>query len=321
MSLFGIILSTFIGCSDIFEEDISAETPVMILPITNDTIYSNNVHFKWNEMKGASFYNLQIVKPSFAEIDAFILDTLISAEQFYQILPPGDYQFQLRGENGGYVSMYAGPYSFYIDSVLDLASQYVSLNTPEDNVYINGNDDLVVTWQNLYAADYYDFILKKGAEFTVASISDQAFDLNSLTYTISSSFFDVEGTYFWGIRGANIIGNSPYSSRQINVDKTNPNNPELLLPIDETVQPIADPVTFKWLKGTDPGTVHATVTSTLEISSTPSFIIYSEFTDLPTDSLVYTFPTTGDFWWRVKLVDEVGNESELYSPAYLITLE
>lgn len=315
------LILTLSGCNDIFETDISTVSPTVILPTPNDTVYSNNVHFKWSELEGASFYNLQIVSPSFADIDAFILDSNINAEQFYQILSPGAYEFQIRGENGGYISMYAGPFAFYVDSVLDLASQFVSLNTPSDNIYINGYDNLTVTWQNLFAADSYDFILKKGDDFNSASISDQVVGITTLSHTIIASFFDVEGVYFWGIRGVNLLGTSPYSSRQINIDKTRPNDPELVSPETETTHPALSSLTFKWLKGIDPGTVHAQVTSTLEISTTESFIDYTEFSGINSDSLVYTFPLAGDFWWRVKLVDAVGNQSEFYSLANHVIIE
>ncbi|NOQ74889.1 MAG: hypothetical protein GQ574_22940 [Crocinitomix sp.] len=310
-----------IGCNAIFEKDITAETPSMILPTNNDTVYSNKVHFKWNEMEGASFYNLQIVKPSFLDINEFVLDSNINGEEFYQILPPGDYQFKLRGENGGYVSQFAGPYSIYIDSVSDLSAQFVSLVSPADNVYNNGTSNITVSWQNLFAADSYDFILKIGSDFASGSVLDQQIGINTLSHGITADQFDVEGTYFWGIKGVNVTGSSPYTYRQINVDLTAPNDPVLISPADEIVHSIDDPITLKWSTGIDPGSVNSLVVSAVEISTTPTFIDYVEFDNITTDSLVYTFPSIGDYYWRVKADDEAGNFSEFYSAQYLIIVE
>jgi hypothetical protein len=318
--LFLVFLS-LTSCNAIFEEDLTGDTPVVIIPSENDTVYSNNVHFKWEEMKGASFYNLQIVSPNFSDINAYILDSNIKTTEFFQILEPGNYAFRLRAENGGYQSLYAGPFNFYVDSVEDLSEQFVSLVSPVDQIYINGASNLTVTWQNLFAADEYEFILKIGDTFVSASVLDQEFDLSSLSKIIPSSFWDVEGAYFWGIRAVNLSSVSPYSSRQINVDKTQPNNPAAISPANDVTVPIATPVVFKWAMGIDPGTVNSPVTSTFEISSDISFTDFSAIPDIDTDSLSYTFPTTGNFWWRVKLVDGVGNQSSFYSTARTITIE
>lgn len=311
----------FQSCNAIFEKDITDETPELFLPNDNDTIYSNKVHFKWVEMDGASFYNLQIVKPSFENITEFVLDSNINDEEFYQILEPGDYQFRLRGENGAHKSAYAGPYTIYMDSVLDLSAQFVSLVSPADGIYINGTSDIGLSWQNLFSADSYDYVLKIGSDFSSGSILNQELALNALTYNVLASSFDVEGTYFWGIRGSNITGSSPYSSRSINVDLTLPNDPELLSPAHEVIIPLEDAAILKWTTGADPGIINSPVTCTVEISTTETFIDFVEITGISSDSLEYTFPSTGNYWWRVKAEDEAGNVSEYYSYERQITIE
>jgi len=293
----------------------------VIIPVNNDSLVSNKVHFKWEELEGASFYNLQIVSPSFADIDVFVLDSNINGEEFYQILAPGSYQYQLRGENGGHESMFAGPFSIYVDSVSDLSEQFISLVSPADNIFTNGAEDIPVSWQNLFSTEGYEYILKIGADFETGSVLDLQFDIATLSYVIPSTAFDVEGTYFWGIRGVNLTSGTPYTYRQINVDNTAPNSPELLSPAEGVFVSIDDPVVFKWSTGADPGTVNSIVTSTVEISTTETFIDFDEFTGITSDSLEYTFPATGDYWWRVKTEDGVGNVSEFYSAEYIITVE
>ena len=323
--LFLLVSFIWIGllssCNAFIEKDITENAPVMIIPTANDTLYSNKVHFKWVELDGASFYNLQIVRPSFADINTFVLDSNITGEEFYQILEPGNYQFKIRGENSAHKSAYAGPFSIYVDSVSNLAIQFVSLVAPANEIYINGADDLLVSWQNLFAADYYDYLLAYGDDFTTGSVLNQEFNIHTLSYSIDPSYFDVEGKYFWGIRAVNLTSNTAYSYRQINVDLTAPNSPALISPANAVVSPIADAVTLKWSLGVDPGTVHAPVTSIVEISTTETFIDFEIFSSITTDSLVHSFPSVGDYWWRVKLVDEVGNQSEFYSSERKIIIE
>lgn len=309
------------SCNAIFEKDITGETPEIYLPSNNDTIYSNQVHFKWVEMEGASFYNLQVVQPSFNNIESFVLDSNINGEEFYQVLNPGHYQYRLRGENGGYHSEYAGPFTIYLDSVTDLGGQVVSLISPADGIYINGTDDITVSWQNLFAAENYEYILKVGDDFASGSILDQNLSVATLSYLVSAGQFDVEGTYFWGIKGTNLTGGTPYSSRLINVDLTLPNDPELISPDHEAIFAVDEEITLRWTTGTDPGTVHAPVSSVVEISASESFIDYDEFTGITGDSLVHSFSSSGSYWWRVKAVDEAGNQSEYYSVANELVIE
>ena len=60
------------ACNDIIAKDISEETPVLILPGANDTISSNPVQFKWEEMEGATKYKLEVVHPSFSNIQTYV---------------------------------------------------------------------------------------------------------------------------------------------------------------------------------------------------------------------------------------------------------
>ena len=77
-------------------------------------------------------------------------------------------------------------------------------------------------------------------------------------------------------------------------------------------------VTLKWTKnGEDPGDVNSPVTAIVEISIGDTLFTIGPTTiietDIVEDSLQYTFPGAGDYWWRVLLVDEAGNLSPFYS--------
>jgi hypothetical protein len=309
-----MILPLLVSCNAIFEKDISSETPEMIIPTSNDTLYSNQVHFKWEEVEGASHYRLQLVQPTFENIDAFILDSAIGNTEFYQVLEPGEYSYRLRAENGGYESFYSEPRKIYVDSVSDLSDQYIALMAPVDNIFTNATEAIVCSWQNLYAANSYSFVLKIGATFETGSVLTFNSDIATLAQVISVEDLAVEGTYFWGVSATNESSTSPYTYRQINVDLTPPNDPALVSPADLSTFGVDEDFTLKWSTGTDPGTVNADVFCGVEISTDPDFGSFDEYNNITSDSLEVSFSTADTYYWRVKADDAAGNFSEFYSP-------
>ena len=59
---------TVIGCRDIIEEDLSEATIALNAPGNNLTSTSLTQTFWWDEVVGATFYNIQIVSPNFNNI-------------------------------------------------------------------------------------------------------------------------------------------------------------------------------------------------------------------------------------------------------------
>lgn len=314
-----MLIATLGSCNSVFEKDISEETLTLILPTDGQSYSTNQIHFKWTEMKGASDYRIEIVKPTFVGIQEFVLDTLVSGTEFYYILNPGDYQFQIRGENSGYESIYTGPYSIHLDSVTDLSNQLVQLLVPADNYYISENS-LNCTWQSIYAADYYEFQLRGGLDFNSSvTILHLMSSIYSNSYDIPSEFL-TEGEYAWGIKAVNENSSSEYSSNSFTVDLTLPNDVALLQPTDND-NSATQTVVFKWDTGTDPGTVNTPVFSTIEIYEDAALTILNLIqTNIYTDSLEHTFTNSGDYWWQVYAEDEAGNSSEYYSELRKVTV-
>ena len=299
------------GCNAIFETDIRQETVTMIIPTANDTILSNQVHFKWNPVKGADFYNLQVVDPSFASINDFMLDSNITGEEFYLVLSPGGYEFKIRAENSAYQSEYSGPFSFYVDSVSDLSAQIVALIAPADNYYSNA-DNFTYSWQPVYSADNYEFQLRSGLDFDASTtILQVTSGIYSTSYTTPEGLFPTEGSYSWGVKAVNSTSSSAFSSRTILIDLTAPNDAVLLSPA--TGASFADTVTFQWDSGSDPGTIHAPVSAHVEIATDSLFGSVIQTYDVSGDTVQHVFTSLGTYWWRVYLFDEAGNSSANYS--------
>ncbi|MEO9531921.1 MAG: hypothetical protein ABJG68_15785 [Crocinitomicaceae bacterium] len=310
LGLLAIGLVSISSCKSIIEEDISEEVVIMIIPTQNDTIETNNVHFKWNELEGADNYRLQVVEPSFTNINTFVLDSLITGTEFYYSLNPGQYQFQLRAENSAYQSLYYGPVSFLVDSVSDLSSQIIPLVSPADAYYTNLSD-LTFSWQSIFAADYYEFQLRSGADFdNSGTIIDSETLIYGSTYTTTGSALASEAEYSWGVRGVNQTSQTAFTSRSVFVDLTIPNDVSLVSPADASTA-ANDTLYFSWSYGTDQGTVQSPISYVLEIDDDSNFGSFTEYTTA-IDSVEVPL-TTGTFYWRVYAIDEAGNQSEFYS--------
>ena len=317
----GLLAAAFLGglfsCSDFIEEDLSEKTVNVILPQSGANLNSNYVHFKWDKLTGADNYRLQIVKPSFVSISEFVMDSLVIGEEFYYNLAPGDYQFQLRAENAAYQSIYAGPYSFSVDSVSDLQNQLVPLLSPVDGLYTNLTD-LNFSWQSIFAASDYEIQIRSGSNFNAsATILYTVPGIVGTSHTSTGNVFLNEGAYSWGVRGANPTSVSAFSSRSVYVDITNPNDVVVLEPLDATTT-ISDTVVFKWSSGVDPGTIHAPLSYELQLATDVGFGSYTTYQST-VDSLELVLPTD-TYYWRVFALDGAGNQSVYYSSEFSVTV-
>lgn len=305
------------SCKDFVEEDISDKSVQMIIPTANDTIESNVVHFKWEELEGADNYRIQLVSSSFTNLNTFILDSLISGTEYYYSLNPGEYEFKIRGENSAYESNYAGPYAFVVDSVSDLGGQTVPLISPADAIYSNALD-LTLNWQTIFAAETYEVQVRSGNDFDNSpTILQTATGIYGSSYTTTGNTFFNEGQYSWGVRAINSSSQSNYSSRVINIDATNPNDVSLTSPAD-AFNNLDDTVVFKWSSGVDPGTVNSPLTYEFELANNAGFsspAIYN-----PTADSLQLILSSGTHYWRVYAKDEAGNQSANYSSEYSIVI-
>ena len=107
-----MIMVFFMGCDDIFEENISDDVLTVISPKDNAIINSNSVTFMWNILDGADEYNIQVSEQS---TSAIILDSLVTGNIFSIQMESGTYHWRVRGENFAYMTSYSFPESFSIE--------------------------------------------------------------------------------------------------------------------------------------------------------------------------------------------------------------
>lgn len=294
------------SCEKIVAEDITTETPVLILPTSNDTVEVNPVHFKWEAMEGASKYHLEVVSPSFGSISEFSLDSIVTGTDFYFSLDSNEYELKLTALNGGYESQVLGPIKFWVGVAPSVGSGGSSLvlTSPLNQVYENGSFTNQFTWTAVSGATSYEFSLREGNSFATGSILEAQNGISTLTYQVANGLL-IEGNYFWGVKAYIGTTELPYTVHELYIDETLPNLAVLSSPGDLSVQ-TSGTVNFTWVNGTDPGTVNAPVVSFVEVASDINFS-----TNLDTVSVIgnsTTFDLTpGSYYWRVTNTDEAGN--------------
>lgn len=303
-----VALPTLFFSCEIEEEDLEDDWVQVIVPRDLLETDIQTVDFVWEALDGADDYQLQIAKPSFLddEIEALLVDTVTTGTRFSYTFSPGKYEWRIRGRNSTSTTYYRKRL-MKIDSATSLANQRIILRSPASNAYTN-NKNPKFEWERLAIAQVHRFQIYEGSTFDGNLYTSELAFSNGETST-SLPVELVEGTYSWGVRGEETFSNTPYSTRVLNVDLTEPNKPTLSTPNQNSALNGGN-VKFTWAVSTVNG--GAPEFDTLEI--------YAD-TNLTQDSLINKYHTTnrevtvdtlipGDYFWRVKRYDQAGNSGE-----------
>ncbi|MCH2224896.1 MAG: hypothetical protein MK066_09020 [Crocinitomicaceae bacterium] len=307
----------FWGCEKIVAKDITAETPVLILPTVNDTVQLNPVHFKWEEMEGASKYHLQVVSPSFSAINQFVLDSVITGTDFYFTLDSNEYELQLTAQNGGYESKTLAPMKFWVGVASSAGSGNVVLTSPVDGHYDNVTFQNQFSWNAFTGATSYEFSIREGVDFATGTVINTATGLSTLSYIEPSAL--LEGTYFWGVKAYYPGGETNYTINTLYIDTIVPNDPIASLPLNNAIE-FNGTISFSWNNGVDQGAVQSPITSTLEVSTDPAFGNIVNGGTVIGSTLDIDLTTIGTYYWRVINNDDAANQSN-YSNVHTLTIQ
>jgi hypothetical protein len=299
------------SCSDFIEKDISEDTPSVILPQTNDTVPVNPVHFKWDELEGATKYRLQVVSPGFANIDVYALDSIVTGTNFFFALDSAEYQFRLTALNAGYESQTTAPVTFWVGTSAGSSTGGVVLTSPANGAYFNATFDGSFSWAALSGTNTYTMEIHEGSTFAGAAI-DYADQLGSVQYYSADAATLPEGQYCWGVKAFLSSGTeTAYTKRTFFIDLTNPGVGEMISP--SSTQTVTGTIAFVWTLPPDEGLAEARspVTAVVEISQNAAFTgtvhLYSFTTPGATTGSVNPQLASGTYYWRVRLKDEAGN--------------
>ncbi len=298
------IVLLFCQCDDILEEDISDDAISIIAPSDGANIEGNVVQLRWRSLEGADDYRLQVM----VENNQFIiLDSLISGTLFNYQIEPGVYTWRVRGENFAYFTPYTFESAFSVVASLDLSDQIITLESPDDNRYIN-NADLSFSWQLISTADTYEFEILQVENLGETSIFKES-NLVGSSIAIPDGTITEDAEYIWQVRAVNSSSQTRFFRRKFFLDTQNPPAPVLSTPTSDQTLTTADEVNFSW-SFTDTGEIQSSIMGTIEISSDENFSTIA-LTDTNSDGQYSsTFTDANTYYWRVRGEDAAGNTGE-----------
>jgi len=111
-----IVIAMIEGCEDFLETDLTEDKVILMSP--SDGIETKNLTltFWWDKIEGANHYNIQIVSPTFLNIEKLVLDSLTLNNTYETSLIPGDYEWRVLAKNSSSIA-YSDTFSFKIDTV------------------------------------------------------------------------------------------------------------------------------------------------------------------------------------------------------------
>lgn len=288
------------SCDDILEEDITDDMVQIISPINNAEIESNVVNFRWNNIDGADKYRIQV----YASNQSMILDTLVNPSGFTYPMRGGDFQWRIRAENSAYKSSYSFPANFTIIETDDLSNQQMILSSPREGFYFN-NTNVTLSWQVLRAAEKYELDLTNlttGAVFPKSNLTT-----NSVIFSATELTQDAK--YTWKVKAVNDSSETLYATRSFFIDRVNPNQPQNSLPANNSRQSANLQLDFTWNMPADNGAVQSPISYIIEFSNTADFNAITQTSNTLNPNFQQIFTVFGDYFWRIRAIDEAGNIS------------
>ena len=290
-----LILITLIltNCEDIFEKDISNEKVTLLSPEDNIESEETNQLFWCQKIEGALSYQIQIISPDWENIETLVLDSISETEKINFTLNPGIYSWRIKGTNGSSQTSWSKERSFNIKQAYDLSGLNVKLITPIESDTTNKQTH-TFKWDSISNANSYQFDLKKINNDFELNINIEA---NSIVYTLN------EGYYNWSVYAKNNDSQTETSSRTILIDTTSPQQPLLSTPSPN--EQLTSNVNFNWTYLEDNGSV---IKDSLWVYS--DSILENKIIAIETKNSFEHIFETGTYYWRVKLYDKAGNQSE-----------
>lgn len=298
-AVFGIMIG-FSACQkDLIVEDITDKTVTPLSPPDGYNTPNNSITFWWEEVDGAEKYNVQIVSPSFSNIQQLITDTSVTTDKFTKVLTPGTYQWRVRGVNNGGETSWTTR-TLTIDTSSNLTYSAVILLSPADSFYSNTLSH-TFSWTSVNNATNYIF--------------NMAGSLYNYSTTSATFNFQAEGTYIWSVKAENSFSSTPYATRKIIIDQTPPSQtPNLIYPI--AISPLVSvDTTMSWSTPSDSYRDVLTISTDANFATaTTSYTVSagsSGIRTFPVSSL--SNPSGNTYYWKVKSLDRAGNEGSYSS--------
>jgi hypothetical protein len=287
-------VTIFYSCDDFIEKDLQNESINIITPANNSKISSSTVTFWWDKVEGALEYNVQVVSPSFDQVQRLWADSIVSGNKIMFSLVPGNFEWRVNAVNGSSGTEFAAA-SFSIDSTINLINETIILTSPKNNIATN-NTNQTFRWNNIYNANEYHFIIANSAgDFLKDEI---------MTKTETSFEFTADGIYTWSVRGQNEMSNTIFSKSSLQIDTKAPGQPTLNMPSDKAIIPAEENVSFSWSRAADNG---SQLFDSLYVFADEAMTnrVLAEKTEQTSHKAL--IPDAGTYYWYVKTCDVAGN--------------
>lgn len=314
---------SFFGCKDFIEKNISKETPILILPANQDTIPVNPVHIKWEELEGATKYRIEIVSPTFANIQSYPLDSIVSGTNFFFGLDSAQYEIRITAMNAGYNSKPSEIKRFWVGTSAGNSNSQITLLSPLAGEYFNEDFDGKFKWSNPSSGNIenYTFELHRTSSFA-GDILDIA-QVNTVQIQSKDGSELAEGDYSWGVK-AFLVGGGEinYSKRIFYIDKTVP--PGFASPTaPANNSTVTNGSAFTWTIPADAGSIQSPRRSTIQIATDPAFAnIVQTVSNLTANTANVTVTNgSGTYYWRVIISDVAGNQGATPTTYYSVIIQ
>ncbi len=251
---------------------------------------ASNVHstvtLKWNNINGASKYNLQVAKDeSFTSLvynDSEITDTTKRLTLDYNT----QYFWRVRYSSNGVTSPFSNKYSF--TTMKQLIK--VALVSPQNGAN-NVHSTITLKWNKAQSADKYNLQVAKDEAFT-----DIVYNNFEIADTAKRLTLDYNTQYFWRVRYSSNGVTSPFSSKYSFATMKAVPKVVLLSPVyDSTVVGIS--VLLRWQDVTDKDFYQ------LQVSKDPDFSnMIVSMDNIQSNEIEITDLEIGyNYYWRVRV--------------------
>ena len=294
-----VLFSMVVACQSLLEQDITGDTVTLNSPPNGLHSEDYTQTFWWDDVKGASSYNLQVVSPSFDFMQKMVLDTNITDNQFTYSFYPDTFTCRIKAYNAAYETAFTYA-TFYIDSTE--GPQIVVLKEPYNNSITN-DSNLVFSWYKAENATNYRVLIKEGEDVISTIIAYET----SIKYpdNLLETPLLVDGEYTWTVRSENEVGYSEYAAaRSIMIDRIAPGTPTVIRPVN---QDTIGNFEMAWKHGANSGS-----------AISDSIIVYKDSTSnieylslLITDTVFTHSGSSSNKWYsfKIKAVDAATNQS------------
>ena len=285
-----------ISSETLITEKLSSPTLVTFSP---DPTNNNKPTLDWRDVTGATKYHIQIddnpefTSPVVDEVDVS-LSTFTSPP-----LPDETYFWRVSSmDDVGNESDFSSVDSFTVDTEPPSVPTFV----PYDPDPTNDNTP-ILDWDDMKGAVKYHIQIDNDSDFSSTLVDDSSVPLS--TYTPLPL---LDGTYFWRVRSIDEAGNeSDFSSTDnFTVDTEAPEVPTLI-PYSPDPTNNKTP-TLNWID------VVGAFEYNILIDDDSDFTIPVVDTSVSASTFTPSLLTDGTYYWKLKSIDEAGNESDFSSP-------